>query len=577
MLLGLMIKILGTLLDLGLPWVLAYMIDDVIPLKNVSLILIWGVIMLLLSIGARTTNIIANRMASKVARDSVEQIRHDLFEKIQFLSSAQLDEFTIPSLVSRMTSDTYNIHQMIGMMQRLGVRAPIILIGGIVITISLDPVLTLILVGTLPFIAMVVYFASKKGIPLYGKQQIAVDHMVKKVRENITGIRVIKALNKSSYEKGKFDEVNQEVVDKELKAGTVMAIINPMMNLLLNGGLTLVIVVGAFRVNSGVTEIGKIVAYLSYFTIILNAMMMVNRIFVVLSKATSSAERISEVLDVDEDLKEVFSKKVSSDYHIEFDKVYFTYSGELEESADLKDSGDLKVKEEYAEYNIEDLSFRLKQGETLGIIGSTGCGKTTVVNLLMRFYDTTKGKILIQGEDIKSIPKNILRKKFGVVFQNDILFADTIYENISFGRDIDLEQVKKAVVHGKAEEFIENLEHTYDTRVAAKGANFSGGQKQRILISRALANHPEILILDDSSSALDYKTDAMLRKEIKENLTGTTLIMVAQRISSIMNLDHILVLEEGKTVGYGTHEELMKSCDIYQEIYKSQMGGGLHE
>lgn len=562
MIIGLIIKIFGTLLDLGLPWVLAYMIDDVIPQKNVSLIIIWGVIMIILSFGARATNIMANRMASRVARDSVEKIRHDLFDKILSLSSAQLDKFTIPSLVSRMTTDTYNIHQMIGMMQRLGVRAPIILIGGVIITITLDPILTLVLVGILPFIVLVVYLVSKKGIPLYGIQQASVDHMVRKVRENISGVRIIKALNKTEYEKTKFDEVNKEVVENELKAGITMAAINPFMSLLLNGGLTLVVVVGAYRVNSGSTEIGKIVAFLSYFTIILNAMIMINRIFVVLSKATSSAARISEVLSEKEDLIEETIKKIDSENHIEVDKVYFSYNKNVYSEED-----------ESQEYNIENLSFGLKKGECLGIIGSTGSGKTTIVNLLMRFYDVDSGSIRINGEDIKSFSKQKLRKKFGVVFQNDILFASTIYENISFGREVSLEDVKEAAKYGMAEEFINNLEDTYDTTVATKGANFSGGQKQRLLIARALADEPEILILDDSSSALDYKTDAMMRNGIKNHLSNTSLILIAQRISSIMNMDHILVLEDGKMVGYGKHEELLGTCETYNEIFKSQMGG----
>jgi ATP-binding cassette subfamily B protein len=562
MMIGLIIKIFGTLLDLGLPWVLAYMIDDVIPQKKVSLIVIWGVIMLILSIGARATNILANRMASKVARDSVEEIRHDLFEKILSLSSAQLDKLTIPSLVSRMTTDTYNIHQMIGMMQRLGVRAPIILIGGVMITITLDPILTLVLIGTLPFIVLVVYLVSKKGIPLYGIQQISVDHMVRKVRESISGIRIIKALNKTEYEKTKFDEVNKEVVDNELKAGITMATINPFMSLLLNGGLTFVVVVGAFRVNSGSTEIGKIVAFLSYFTIILNAMIMINRIFVVLSKASSSAARISEVLDQEEDLVIEEIEKKDSEYHIEVDNISFSYNKNVYNEEDKSQ-----------EYNIENLSFCLKKGESLGIIGSTGSGKTTIVNLLMRFYDVDRGSIRMNGEDIKSIPKQKLRKKFGVVFQNDILFASTIYENISFGREVSIENVKEAAKYGMAEEFINNLDNTFDTTVATKGANFSGGQKQRLLIARALADRPEILILDDSSSALDYKTDAMLRNGIKNHLSNTTLILIAQRISSIMNMDHILVLEDGEMVGYGKHEELLGVCETYNEIFKSQMGG----
>jgi ATP-binding cassette subfamily B protein len=258
MLFGLMIKILGTFMDLGLPWVLAYIIDDVIPHQKVSLILWWGVVMIALSIGARTFNIIANRMAARVARNTTENLRHDLFAKILSLSGTQLDYFTIPSLESRMTSDTYNIHNMIGMMQRIGVRAPIILVGGIVITSTLEPVLTLVLVGVFPLHAFVVYLVSKKGIPYYVELQKSVDKMVRVVRENITGIRVIKALSKTASEKERFSDINSEVVGKELKAGTTMAVTNPVMNLLLNLGLTLVVVVGAFRVNSGASAPGKI-------------------------------------------------------------------------------------------------------------------------------------------------------------------------------------------------------------------------------------------------------------------------------------------------------------------------------
>lgn len=575
MLVGFLIKVAGTFMDLGLPWVLAYIIDDVIPIGKVSLILLWGVVMLVLSIGARMGNIIANRMASRVAGDTVEQLRHDLFWKIEHLSGAQVDYYSIPSLVSRMTSDTYNIHQMVGMMQRLGVRAPIILIGGIIITATLEPVLTLVLLAILPMLGLVVYVVSKKGIPLYSYGQGAVDRMIRTVRENISGIRVVKALSKTEYEKKRFEQVNDEVVEKELKAGTTMAIINPIMNLLLNVGLTLVVVVGAYRVNSGASEVGKIVAFLSYFTMILNAVLMVTRIFVILSKATASAGRLTEVLMAEEDLKISIEEKLPNntkedEYHIEFNQVSFSYN--------KKDTKELKLlsKESACVTNI---NFRIRKGESLGIIGSTGSGKTTLINLLMRYYDVNEGTICINGRDIKTIPIQELRKKFGVVFQNDSIFADTIRENIDLSRGLSEEQVRQAAEDAQAKGFIEQLgtegehivEFQYDYQVAAKGANLSGGQKQRLLISRALAGDPEILILDDSSSALDYKTDSNLRKAIGQHFNDTTLIVIAQRISSIMHMDHILVLEDGEIFGYGTHEDLLSSCDIYQEVYQSQM------
>lgn len=548
---GLIIKMLGTFMDLGLPWVLAYIIDNIIPLQNVSLILWWGVVMVALSVGARSFNIIANRMAAWVARNTTRTLRHDLFEKILSLSGAQLDYFTIPSLEARMTSDTYNIHSMIGMMQRIGVRAPIILIGGIIITSTLEPVLTLVLVGVLPFLAFIVIFVSKKGIPLYIRLQQSVDKMVRVVRENITGIRVIKALSKSSYEKKRFFDVNTELMNKELKAGTTMAITNPAMNLMLNIGLTLVVIVGAYRVNLGASQPGKIVAFLSYFAIMLQAVMAITRIFVVYSKASASAARIAQVLNAPEDLKTVENDKlIRPEYHIAFNHVSFSYSKEP---------------------NIVDVDFAIKKGGSLGIIGSTGSGKTTLVNLLMRFYDVDEGSITIDGRDIRSFDKQQLRKKFGVVFQNDVLFADRIYENISFGRDLPYERVHKAAADAQAASFINELEAGLDFSLAIKGNNLSGGQKQRLLIARALAGKPEILILDDSSSALDYRTDALLRKAIRQNYKDTTMIVIAQRISSVMKLDHILVLEDGKVAGYGSHEELLAACSVYQEIYQSQM------
>lgn len=552
MLFGFMIKVLGTFLDLGLPWVLAYIIDDVIPYRRISLILIWGAVMILLSIGARTFNIIANRMAARVARNATEQLRHDLFGKILSLSGKQLDYFSIPSLESRMTSDTYNIHNMIGMMQRIGVRAPIIIIGGVIITSTLEPVLTLVLIGVLPFLALVVYLVSKKGIPLYLELQASVDKMVRIVRENITGIRVIKALSKADYEKNRFKDINSEVSKKEQMAGTIMASTNPIMNLLFNLGLTLVVIVGAYRVNAGASQPGKIVAFLSYFTIMLHAVMAIQRIFVVYSKAMASASRIGEVLNTPEDL--LIEKKEqpvgSANVHIEFHKVCFSYTKEP---------------------CIVDVDIGINKGGSLGIIGSTGSGKTTLINLLMRFYDVDSGRISIDGRDIRSIDKSELRKKFGVVFQNDVLFADNIYENISIGRELSIERVQESADHAQASAFIEELEGELDFGLAIKGSNLSGGQKQRLLIARALAGRPEILILDDSSSALDYKTDSLLRKAIREHYSGTTTIVIAQRISSVMKLDHILVLEEGHMVGYGTHEELLEHCEVYKEIYQSQL------
>ncbi len=549
---GLVIKFVGTIMDLCLPWILAKLIDEVVPLKDLKLILFWGIMMIVCSIVAVVTNIVANRMASLVARNATERIRHDLFTSISYLSSSQVDRFTIPSLVSRLTSDTYNVHQMVGMMQRLGVRAPILLIGGVLVTVTLEPVLAMIMIAMLPIIGAVLVFVSKKGIPLYTAQQRAVDNLVRIVRENFTGIRVIKALSKTEYEKDRLSQVNASVVKAEKRAGYVMSLTNPTVSLFLNVGMTLVILLGAFRVNNGLTKAGTIIAFTSYFTIILNAMLMVNRMFTAYSKGVASANRIEEVLVCEPELEILELPGSQTEARIEFRHVSFSYDG--------GDNG------------IKDISFALKQGEVLGIIGQTGCGKSTLVNLLLRFYDPDEGQIYLDGVDIRSIPKEILHTRFGVVFQNDFLMADTIRENIDFGRGLDDAHIELAVQDAQAAEFVAANQDGMNAQLAAKGANFSGGQKQRMLIARALAARPDVLILDDSSSALDYKTDAKLRQAIGRDYAGVTSIVVAQRVSSIAGADHILVLDKGRMLGYGTHEELLENCESYASISRSQMG-----
>lgn len=554
MVLGVIIKFIGTIMDLFLPWILSYLIDEIVPRENIGEILFYGFLMVVCSVTAWLGNVIANRMASRVARNTTQSIRHDLFSKISYLSCRQTDEFTIASLESRLTSDTYNIHQMIGMMQRLGIRAPILLLGGITMTLFMEPVLTLVLLATLPFVALVMFYISSKGIPLYTKLQKSVDKMVRVVRENASGIRVIKALSKTEYEKNRFYEVNRELVKNDTKASVTMAASNPLMNLFLNAGLTLVVVVGAFRVYGGATQAGTILAFLTYFTIILNAMLSINRMFVMFSKGSASAKRISEVLDAPEDLTIGDKDHVDNGYHITFENVSFTYN-----------SGAMDV--------VSNISFALKKGETLGIIGATGSGKSTIINLLIRFYDPDSGTIRVDGDDIRGIPMAELRSKFGIVFQNDVLFSDTIEENISFGRDVDRKSIKRAVDSAQAGSFINDLDDGLDYRLTIRGSNLSGGQKQRVLISRALAAKPEILILDDSSSALDYQTDAKLREALGKYFKGATTVVVAQRVSSIKHVDHIMALDGGEIIGYGTHEELMKNCAEYAEISDSQMGG----
>lgn len=563
MVVGFVIKFVGTIMDLCIPYILAHIIDYIIPMEDRSLVILWGSLMILCSVLAVTFNVIANRMASKVAADTTEAVRHDLFYKIMCLSNAQTDSFTKPSLISRMTSDTYNLHQMIGRVQRLGVRAPILLIGGICVTFTLDVAMACVLLATLPLLAAITIYVSKRSIPMYGILQEANDRFVRMVREDIAGIRVIKALSKTEYETEKFRSVNKEVVERERKNGMVMAIINPSMNILLNLGLVGVILVGAYRVNAGITEVGKILAFTTYFTIILNAMLSISKMFTITSKAIASGNRIWQVLECGDDMQvveEVYAEVLGTEQkncegeEIAFEQVTFSY---------LKGG----------EANVKDLSFTIKKGETLGIIGEIGSGKSTIINLMMRMYDADEGQVRIAGRDVRNYRPEDLKKKFGVVFQNDTIFEDTIAGNVTLGRDMTEEQIREALLYARAKEFVEGRDGKEAEALNIKGANLSGGQKQRVLIARALAAKPEILILDDSSSALDYRTDAELRKGIKEHLTETTLVIIAQRVSSIRNADHILVLEDGEPIGYGTHEELMETCEVYSEISKMQEGG----
>ena len=552
--LTLFIKLMGAALELMIPYLMEIILDDMVPAGEKAMIFVYGGGMLLCALGCLGCNVIANRMSARSAGQITLKIRHDLFERLENLSARQMDKLTVPSAESRLTSDTYNINQLLARMQRLGIRAPILLIGGIAMTLTMDAALALILIGMLPIIAVVVYLVTKYSVPLYTKQQSVLDSVVRTVQENITGIRVIKALSKTEYEKNRFNEVNTELSEVDQKAGRVTSVTNPTSTLVLNLGLTLVVIIGAYRVNNGSTEGGVIVAFLQYFTMILNAMLGVTRIFVMWSKGEASAKRVANVLAEPEDLTVLTAEEPEANApHIEFKDVTFSYTG--------------------VGTNLENLSFTLEHGQTLGILGATGSGKSTLLNLLLRLYDPDKGQVFIDGRDVRTIPYDELRQKFGVVFQNDFIAEGTIGENIRFFRDISDEAVAQAAEDAQAK-FIAQKEGGMDAAVVVRGNNLSGGQKQRILIARALAADPEILILDDASSALDYRTDADLRASLRTNHRHTTTVVVAQRISSLRHADLILVLSDGKVIGAGKHEELLENCGEYRIIAQAQMGDG---
>ncbi|NLZ88049.1 MAG: ABC transporter ATP-binding protein [Clostridiales bacterium] len=555
------LKLVAAMMDLLIPSFLARIIDGALPSGDRRQVFFWGGMMAVCAVVSMVTNLSANRTAGRTSSNITRVLRRDLFEKISHLSARQLDQLTVPSAVSRLTSDTYNLNHLFNRTQRLGVRAPILLVGGLAITLAMDAALTLVLLLTLPFITLIVYTVTKKSVPLYMRQQGVLDRMVRTVQENVTGVRVIKALSKEDYEKERFDKVNLELADTERKAASVMAVTNPSTGFVLNIGLTMVVVAGAWLVNAGRSSTGNIIAFLNYFTIILYAMLGITRIFVMFSRGAASALRVEEVLALEEDLIVLpAGEKEDTPWHIEFRDVSFSYNKSVD--------------------NLSHINFALKRGETLGILGATGSGKTTLVYLLLRFYDVDSGQVLLDGEDIRTIPRERLHRMFGVAFQNDFIMGDTLRRNIDYFRGIPEARLLEAARDAQAGAFIAELPDGLDHVAAMRGNDLSGGQKQRILISRALAGQPDVLILDDSSSALDYRTDAALRKALSERYAGVTKVIVAQRISSIKGADHILVLDDGQAVGYGTHDELMRSCEAYRSIGETQMGlegGGADE
>ena len=557
---GLFLKSAGSILELFLPSILSTIIDEAVPAENIKMIIYLMILMVVCALGAWFLNIASNRNAASVARDITHEIRHDLFEKTLYLSCEDTDKFTIPSLEGRLTTDTYNVHRMIGMLQRMGVRAPITMVGGLIMTFILDPVLSLVFLAVMPFMIILIYLRATKGVPLFTLVQKASDKMIGVVRENSQGIRVIKALSRTDYEKKRYAEVNHNLKDMEVHANLVMAAINPFMNFFLNVGMVGVILVGAYRVNSGACEAGKILAFLTYFQIISRSLMMVGRLFIMYSRGMASSNRIMEVLNTptEKDWEiEDNSEVKDEEYSLVFDHVNFSYLG--------------------VRNNVSAIDFKLKKGESLGIIGATGAGKSTIFSLLLHFYHVKDGVIRVNGRDIRSMEPSKLRSMFGIVMQNDFLFADSLRENIGFGRDLSDEELEEAMRNAQAKEFVDTLDDGLDHQLTTKGTNLSGGQRQRVLLSRAFANKPEFLLLDDSSSALDYQTDAQLRKAMAKAYGDSTKIIIAQRVSAVKNCTQIMVLDHGMVSGMGTHEALMEKNELYASIAESQMGGALFD
>lgn len=546
------IKIVGTCMDLVLPLILNYIIDKLIPKKDILTIFLFGLLMIFCAAIGVLFNVIANRSAAFIAKVASSKLRHDLFDKMESLSFEDISRFGTPTLSSRISTDIYNVYNAIGMVQRLGIRAPILLIGGLALCFVLDVKLALLLLSIIPLILLSSFIITKRGIPKYKDIQQSNDSLVSSMRENYNGVRIIKALHREEKEINRFKIKSEDIKVKEIKTGYLMSAINPLMNLFLNLGLVGVCLFGAYRVNDGYIEPVVVSTYLIYFTIILNATLSLTRVFVNLSRANASMKRIEEI----------FATKVEEKGNIK----------------DIKPHGDIKFDHVFFHYGdgkdcLLDLDFNFKSGSTLGIIGPTGSGKTTLISLLLGFYKPSEGTIYYNKQNIKDLDPKIYRSIFGIALQNDALFSESIKDNIVFGRKYDENNFKKAVKTAQASEFINNLSDKENTILAQKGSNLSGGQKQRILLARALYNNPSILVLDDSTSALDFKTDALFRHALKENYPNISLVIIASRAITLKDMDQIIVLNDGQIEEKGTHESLSISHGLYEEILTLQEGG----
>ena len=548
---GVSIKFVAAVLELVLPLLLAHVIDDLVPLGDMGPIWRTGAVMAAVAFGAIGCNITANRMAAWVSMEMTRNLRRDLYERTVHLSCAQMDRFSVSSLVSRLTNDTYNVHQMVDKVQRGGIRAPMLVLGGLTLTFLLEPVLALVQLSVCAATFFTIYQVTRRGIPRYAAAQTAVDTVVRIIRENASGVRVIKALGCQGRERRRFDGANAAARDRESGAGVVMAAANPTTDFLLNVGLILVVLVGAMRVQQGRMASGQIVAFLSYFTLIQTATLGVSKTFLRISKGAASARRIEQVLCAPMD-QPVISSEAESSAELGMQDVSFSYLG--------------------VEQDLSGASFAIRRGQTLGILGPTGSGKTTLVSLLLRLYDADGGTVWVGGADVRSRQRRELSDRFGVVFQNDTLLAGTVYENISFLRDLPREDVERAARTAQAWEFITGMPGGLDAGVELRGANLSGGQRQRLLVARALAGRPPVLVLDSADSALDYRTAAALHAAVRREFPDITLVVISERIASLRQADHILVLEEGRITHQGSHEELMKRCPRYGRMAQLQMG-----
>lgn len=560
--LGPLFKLLEASFELIVPLVMAQIIDVGIRNKDISYVLQMIGVMILLGVVGLVCSITAQYYAAKAATGFGTSLRHNLFKHIQSLSYTEMDTLGSTTLITRMTSDINQAETMVNLFLRLFLRSPFVVIGAMIMAFYVNIKGALVFVVAIPLLAIVVFGVMLVSIPLYDKVQSGIDKILVSIRENLTGVRVIRAFHKEEQEKQEFEKKNSILVGAQLRVGKISAILNPITYTMINVAIIAVIWVGAKEVDDGVISQGEVVALINYMSQILVEMIKLANLIISMNKGVACANRISKVFDVEPSLTD---PKIQV-----FDNDKVEVIKQLQENQIVFDNVSFRYKDTSAD-SLTNISFNVDRGETIGIIGGTGDGKSTLINLIPRFYDVSEGNIIVDGKNVKEYNLDNLREKVGIVPQKAVLFKGTIRDNLRWGKqDANEEEIEKALINSQALEFIQEKKNKLEFMIQQGGKNLSGGQRQRLAIARALIKQPEILILDDSSSALDYATDAKLRKALGELDKSMTTFIVSQRAASIIHSDKIIVLNDGKMVGYGPHKELINKCKIYQEIYYSQ-------
>ena len=554
---GPLCKLFEAILELFVPLVMANIIDvGINELHDTGYVLRMGGVLILLAATGLTSALFCQYFASKASQGAGTEIRRALFRHINSLSHAELDRLGTPSLITRITNDTNQVQQNIAMCIRLLTRAPFIIIGSLIMAMSINLRMSLIFFGAALLIALTLYIVMSRSVPLYAAVQKKLDKIGLISRENLSGNRVIRAFSKQNTEKARVDAATEDLTRTSVRVSKLSALLSPITYLVTDCAIIAIVWFGAVNVNAGGMKTGDIVALVSYMTQILLAMVVVANLVILMTKAGASAKRINEVFETKPSVAEINHDYISAKENtpkIEFRNVRFNYSSDGDDE-------------------LSGISFTVKNGQTVGIIGGTGSGKSTLISLIPRFYDTSDGAVLVDGNDVRDYPFEQLRKKFGIVPQQSVLFSGTIRDNMKWQNpDASDEEINRALQIAQAAEFVDKLPNGLDNRVEQGGKNFSGGQRQRLCIARAIVSQPEILILDDSFSALDFATDAALRKGLAENAKGATVLIVTQRCSTIKNADLILVLSDGRLAGQGRHEELFERCEVYRDICLSQL------